>query len=829
MAVVDDVSDEYFHREIAWKKLKGGTRVKSRSIEFIREARIMANLEHPGVVPVHALIEQEDGLPAMTMHKVRGVSLSDKIKQVQKNKESWPLIERLNIFSKIAEILAYAHERKIVHRDIKPSNIMLGENGEVFLLDWGLAKQLETIEKKDSNNETTLLSGEGEVSLAGAIKGTPYYMSPEAARGKTNLVDQSSDIFSLGAVLYDLLTYEHLIKGEKAIDVLKNASESNYHSTQKRAIESFGTFKGESLEPEVIHILEKCIDPVKASRYLDADLLKQDMYNYLNNLPIHGYNQILPGYVIYKWFKRNWLNCVVIVLPLIITFLFFTYLDEEKKQLKKDLRLIEENLKKVNLSLEKNEHIKEKKEKELEGLKSKQNSLNKELNNFDTGVVISDQMNEPLMELIRNEQEVYDLNNVVKEKDFEKLELKNRISQRDELYHQQAGQKINVLDEQKKKLQKIQIQDLSIQLLKVDYFIQTGMYTKAKNLLYSLPKNLRNSDVFKLLINKLNLDYKRTQEKVNYQNHQHSQVFPGNLKQEVIEQLPESDWKHIFNFEDLLIIYSEDGNVLYYNLITGLKSLKSSTQGPWNKLFESEGYLVEVKNKKIEIRKVGSHKIVKTIIQNHTIEQITLRNKKLYVQTNKGTFEYNILKLHLNSYLKKNQLKLSEGNPLSSIVPTSETEGLLHDISSGYKPIRYHPIINEWMIVFSGFGKTRFKTVNDITGNVAEKWVTDFNSLKAIYHQKYWYVLGSNSEFYVLYYGFPAKLVMSGVKSFYHHEDSSLAFIITELDECYMMIPNTGVIITKLGKSLEEITKMQFQDGKWLVELNGSDIYELKL
>ena len=148
---------------------------------LVREAKILARLEHPGIVPVHDVGVTPDGRPYYVMKLVKGASLSDHVG------EGLPLDASLRVFERICEAVAFAHSHGVVHRDLKPGNIMVGAFGEVLVMDWGVAKFAEAVEP------------------AGTVLGTPGYMSPEQARGDVAGTDHRSDVYALGAILGLLL------------------------------------------------------------------------------------------------------------------------------------------------------------------------------------------------------------------------------------------------------------------------------------------------------------------------------------------------------------------------------------------------------------------------------------------------------------------------------------------------------------------------------------------------------------------------------------------------------------------------------------------------
>jgi len=203
MGVVYAAEDEKLHRRVALKVLDTAGTNAELTQRLIREARILAQLEHPGIVPVHDVGTLPDGRVFYTMKFVEGLRLDQYVKQL----DSLP--QRLRLFLRICEAVAFAHARGVLHRDLKPANVMVGSFGEVLVMDWGLAKILQ---EPAATGETVFvslrnkISGEEETQTTvvtghGTVMGTPGYMSPEQERGETETIDARSDIFSLGALL----------------------------------------------------------------------------------------------------------------------------------------------------------------------------------------------------------------------------------------------------------------------------------------------------------------------------------------------------------------------------------------------------------------------------------------------------------------------------------------------------------------------------------------------------------------------------------------------------------------------------------------------------
>ncbi len=231
MGAVLQAEDSSIQRQVAMKVvLRGDSTVDV--LRFIHEARITGQLEHPNIIPVHMLGADEHGQPFYTMKLVHGATLHQVLKELghgeEKAVEQYPLSALLTIFQKVCDAIRFAHSQKIIHRDLKPDNIMLGDFGEVLVMDWGLAKRLGAPEETaDSPTDASSLADGIDYradakTLSGSIIGTPKYMPPEQAEGKLELLDERADIYSLGAILYHTLTLQSPVKAD-----------SNEHALQK--------------------------------------------------------------------------------------------------------------------------------------------------------------------------------------------------------------------------------------------------------------------------------------------------------------------------------------------------------------------------------------------------------------------------------------------------------------------------------------------------------------------------------------------------------------------------------------------------------------------
>jgi serine/threonine protein kinase len=185
---------------------------------FLDEAQVTGQLDHPGIVPLHEVGIDGQGRIYFTMRLVRGHHLGEVFAMAREGKEGWTPERCVGALVKVCEAMAYAHSKGVVHRDLKPQNVMAGRFGEVYVMDWGLAKvrgRTDRATAKDESHANSMslvqvgkLRESGVMTMAGSVFGTPCYMAPEQARGEVERVDAASDVYSLGAMLYHLLCGE---------------------------------------------------------------------------------------------------------------------------------------------------------------------------------------------------------------------------------------------------------------------------------------------------------------------------------------------------------------------------------------------------------------------------------------------------------------------------------------------------------------------------------------------------------------------------------------------------------------------------------------------
>lgn len=290
------------------KKVILGEANSSAIKRFVTEARITGQLEHPNIVPVHEFARDEYGQLYFTMKMIEGKSLENVLDEVAERNESYSLFSLLQIFMKICDAISFAHSKHVIHRDLKPDNVMIGKFGEVLVVDWGLAKRLD----QEDADETMTIGSEGYAgrTLEGDVIGTPSYMPPEQAEGEIDGIDERSDIFALGAILYKILTFEPPYSGTMIYNILAKAIRGEFVSPIEKAPENF-------IPPEVESICMKAMALKKRDRYQQVSDLVEDVQSHLDGRLVraHRYSFVEKmGRFFHKYWKVFGVVGLVLVL-----------------------------------------------------------------------------------------------------------------------------------------------------------------------------------------------------------------------------------------------------------------------------------------------------------------------------------------------------------------------------------------------------------------------------------------------------------------------------------------------------------------------------------
>jgi serine/threonine-protein kinase len=285
MAVIFKGHDTDLGRDIAVKVLDGELAKRPAVVQrFVEEAQIGGQLQHPGIVPVYELGLMAGDVPYFTMKLVKGRTLAALLFQRKSTADDRGRL--LSIFESVCQTMAYAHGKGVLHRDLKPANIMVGAFGEVQVVDWGLAKVMQrggVADEKHAQQSSvntvieTVRSGPGSPgsqSLVGSVMGTPAYMAPEQAQGEVELLDERADVFSLGAILCEILTGKPLYAQIADESILQQAGRAKLGPARER-IELCGA------DPALVQLCLECLTPARESRPANAAVLARVMHEYL--------------------------------------------------------------------------------------------------------------------------------------------------------------------------------------------------------------------------------------------------------------------------------------------------------------------------------------------------------------------------------------------------------------------------------------------------------------------------------------------------------------------------------------------------------------------
>jgi serine/threonine-protein kinase len=367
--------DEELHREVALKEIKPrhADHPESRS-RFLLEAEITGGLEHPSIVPVYGLGAYADGRPFYAMRFIRGDSLKDAIERYHQpdgpgsdpRTAGLELRQLLGRFIAVCNAIEYAHSRGILHRDLKPSNIMLGEYGETLVVDWGLAKPLDQPGSMSGTGEKKLTPSSGSAgsyTVMGSAIGTPAYMSPEQAAGRLDILGPASDIYSLGATLYELLTGKVPFPDDEVGTVLQKVQRGDFPRPCQVK---------KTVPPALEAVCLKAMAVKPAERYGSPRELADDIEHWLADEPVSAWPE--PWTVrVRRWVGRHRTlvtatasAVLVAVIGLTVATVLLTAANERERQAKEQARTQRDEARKQKGIAEASAQLARKREREAE-------------------------------------------------------------------------------------------------------------------------------------------------------------------------------------------------------------------------------------------------------------------------------------------------------------------------------------------------------------------------------------------------------------------------------------------------------------------------------
>jgi serine/threonine-protein kinase len=299
--------DEELHRQVALKEIQNRHADDPASrARFVLEAEITGGLEHPGIVPVYGLGHYPDGRPFYAMRFIRGDSLQEAVERFHQadqpgrdpRERNLALHGLLGRFVDVCNAVAYAHARGVLHRDLKPGNIMLGRYGETLVVDWGLAKPLGRVDPAADLTEGPLqpVSGsESAPTLTGQAIGTPAYMSPEQAAGRLDQLGPASDVYSLGATLYQLLTGRPPVDERDVAAALRRVQKGEFPPPRQVKVQIPAALEA---------VCRKAMRLRPADRYPTPQALAQDVERWRADEPVSAYREPLAARL-GRWSRRH--------------------------------------------------------------------------------------------------------------------------------------------------------------------------------------------------------------------------------------------------------------------------------------------------------------------------------------------------------------------------------------------------------------------------------------------------------------------------------------------------------------------------------------------
>ena len=341
MAYVFRARDLNCQRSVALKMImdkEGNEEEVTR--RFIEEAQITSQLDHPAIVPIYELSRDAKGNPFYIMKLIKGRNLEELLKEIREgNKETikqYSLVRLLNIFSKICDAIAFAASKNIVHRDIKPENIMIGQYGEVFVMDWGIAKVLNSEDIKQMSNNTPLpqydpdfiktISCDASVNVSstfhGQILGTPSFMAPEQVQPQHMPLTPRADIYALGGLLYTILTLAHPHEKDNLEKLFKEKLSGKIIPPHLR-IKNAPHLPDKRVPYSLSAVVMKAMQTEPINRYASANELQDDVQHWLDGYATNAEGASQARLIQLLFMRHRRLSLTLVTLLIVAAFAMY--------------------------------------------------------------------------------------------------------------------------------------------------------------------------------------------------------------------------------------------------------------------------------------------------------------------------------------------------------------------------------------------------------------------------------------------------------------------------------------------------------------------------